>query len=173
MFGIGPQELLLIGLLVLLIFGPAKASGMARDLGRFVSGAQRSVDDLKSEFYSEEVKEVRHTVEEFRDETRRSVEELKNTEVAGEKEVNEPSSDPRSEDQGGERQLKEEREPPKKEETPPPLGEKVAAAQPEPQERGQGDFDGLSVDGPESSTQGRGYTLKGRSRRGRIFGRKR
>ena len=172
MFGIGPQELLLLGLLVLLIFGPAKASGMARDLGRFVSGAQRSVDDLKSEFYSEEVKEVRHTVEEFRDETRRSVEELKNTEVAGEKEVNEPSSDPRSEDQGGERQLKEEREPPKKEETPPPPGEKVAAAQPEPQERGQGDFDGLSVDGPESSTQGRGYTLKGRSRRGRIFGRK-
>ena len=173
MFGIGPQELLLIGLLVLLIFGPAKASGLARDLGRFVSGAQRSVYDLKSEFYSEEVKEVQHTVEEFRDKTRCSVEELKNTEVAGEKEVNEHSSDPRSEDQGGERQLKEEREPPNKEETPPPPGEKVAPAQKKPEERDQGDFDGLSIDGPESNTQRRGYKLKGRSRQARIFGRKR
>ncbi len=34
MFGIGPQELLVIGLLVLLVFGPMKAAGMARDLGR-------------------------------------------------------------------------------------------------------------------------------------------
>ena len=173
MFGIGPQELLLIGLLVLLIFGPAKGSGMARDLGRFVTGAQRSVDDLKSEFYSEDVKEVRHTVEEFRDETRRSVEGLKNTEVAAKKEANEPPSDPRSEDQVGERQLKEKREPPNKEETPPPPGEKVAPAQKKPEERGQGDFDGLSVDGPESNTQGRGYKLKGRSRGTRLFGRKR
>ena len=104
MFGIGPQELLLIGLLVLVIFGPAKASGMARDLGRFVSGAQRSVEDLKSELYSDEVKEARHTVEEFRDEARRSVEEYKKTEVAGEKEGDKPSRDPRSEE-GGVRQL--------------------------------------------------------------------
>ncbi len=114
MFGVGPQELLLIGLLVLVIFGPGKASGMARDLGRFVSGAQRSVEDLKSELYSDEVKEARHTVEEFRDEARRPVEVLKKIEAAGEKEGDKPSSDPRSED-GGVRQLTEEAVPaPKK-----------------------------------------------------------
>ena len=38
MFGIGPQELLLIGLLILVVFGPVKAAGMARDLGHFVNG---------------------------------------------------------------------------------------------------------------------------------------
>jgi Sec-independent protein translocase protein TatA len=32
--------LLLIGLLVLVIFGPGKAASMTRDLGRFVGGAQ-------------------------------------------------------------------------------------------------------------------------------------
>jgi Sec-independent protein translocase protein TatA len=37
-FGIGPQELLLIGLLILVVFGPVKAAGMARDLGHFVNG---------------------------------------------------------------------------------------------------------------------------------------
>ena len=89
MFGIGPQELLLIGLLILVVFGPGKAAGMARDLGRFVSGAQNTVDDFKSEILgSEEVKEARRSVgevkseittsvEELKDETRHSVEKLK------------------------------------------------------------------------------------------------
>src|SRR5215208_5252285 len=141
MFGVGPTELLLIGLLLVVLFGPSKAAGMARDFGRFVSGAQRSVDDLKSEFYSEEVKEARHTVEEFKDEARRSVEELKKTEVAGEEERDKPSSEPHSQDQGevGQRPSKlvtEEREQPKKEETAPPPREEAAApaAQNEPQQ---------------------------------------
>ena len=89
MFGIGPQELLLIGFLILLVFGPGKAAEMARDLGRFVSGAQNTVDDFKSEILgSEEVKEARRSVgevkseittsvEELKDETRHSVEKLK------------------------------------------------------------------------------------------------
>ena len=49
MFGIGPQELMIIALLLLVVFGPQKASSMARDLGRFVSEARRPVEDLKSE----------------------------------------------------------------------------------------------------------------------------
>jgi TatA/E family protein of Tat protein translocase len=40
MFGIGPQELIIIGLLVLVIFGPKKLPGMAKDLGRFVNEAR-------------------------------------------------------------------------------------------------------------------------------------
>lgn len=50
MFGIGPQELVIIGLLALLIFGPGKLPEIARDLGGFVRKAQRSMDEFKSEF---------------------------------------------------------------------------------------------------------------------------
>jgi sec-independent protein translocase protein TatB len=71
MFGIGPQELLILGLLVLLVFGPTKASSVARDFGRFVSGARSTVEEVKSELLvSEEVNEARHAA-------RRTVEEIK------------------------------------------------------------------------------------------------
>ena len=49
MFGIGGQEIVIIGLLVLLIFGPNALPRMARDLGRFVSEARRSIDEFKEE----------------------------------------------------------------------------------------------------------------------------
>ncbi len=49
MFGIGPQELVIVGLLTLLVFGPRKLPGMARDLGRFVQKAHISMDEFKSE----------------------------------------------------------------------------------------------------------------------------
>ncbi len=51
-FGIGGQELVIIGLLFLVIFGPNKLPQMARDLGRFVNEARRSVDEFKSELIS-------------------------------------------------------------------------------------------------------------------------
>ena len=110
MFGIGPQELLLIGLLVLMIFGPGKAAGMARDLGRFVSGAQNTVEDFKSELLdSEEVKEARRSVEELKDEARHSVEKIKD-EVDSSIEGEERDSDPPTEDET--HQLTERGEPP-------------------------------------------------------------
>jgi len=52
MFGIGPQELIIIGLLVLVIFGPKKLPGMAKDLGRFVNEARNHIDEFKSELTS-------------------------------------------------------------------------------------------------------------------------
>ena len=73
MFGIGPQELLVIGLLILLVFGPIKAAGMAREMGRFVDGANRTVEELKSEIVPEEIGEARRSVEEVGDEARRAV----------------------------------------------------------------------------------------------------
>ena len=54
MFGIGAQELVIIGLLFLVVFGPSKLPGMVRDLGRFVGGARRHVDEFKSELTSTE-----------------------------------------------------------------------------------------------------------------------
>ena len=48
-FGVGPGEIVLVAVLFLLLFGPSKLPQMARDLGRFVSEARRSMDEFKSE----------------------------------------------------------------------------------------------------------------------------
>lgn len=48
-FGVSPQEMVIVGLIFLLIFGPGKLPQMARDLGKFVSEARRSIDEFKSE----------------------------------------------------------------------------------------------------------------------------
>ena len=47
--GIGPGEIILVAILFLLLFGPSKLPQMARDLGRFVNEARRSMDEFKSE----------------------------------------------------------------------------------------------------------------------------
>ena len=59
MFGIGGQEMIIIGLLFLVIFGPSKLPQMARDLGRFVNEARRSVDEFKSELMLDDEDEDR------------------------------------------------------------------------------------------------------------------
>ena len=59
MFGIGGEELIIIGLLFLVIFGPNKLPQMARNLGRFVNEARRSVDEFKSELMLDDEDENR------------------------------------------------------------------------------------------------------------------
>ncbi len=54
MFGIGGQEIVIIGLIFLVVFGPSKLPQMARDFGRFVNDARRSMDEFKSELISNE-----------------------------------------------------------------------------------------------------------------------
>jgi Sec-independent protein translocase protein TatA len=49
MFGVSLQELLIIVLLLLVVFGPGKAVGMARDLGRFANTARDQVEEFKDE----------------------------------------------------------------------------------------------------------------------------
>ena len=49
MFGVGPQEIVIIGLIFLVIFGPGSLPKMARDMGRFVAEARRAIDDFKEE----------------------------------------------------------------------------------------------------------------------------
>jgi TatA/E family protein of Tat protein translocase len=49
MFGVGPQEMVIIGLLLLIVFGPSKLPSMARDVGRFVNQARRYKDEFQSE----------------------------------------------------------------------------------------------------------------------------
>ena len=57
MFGIGGQELVIIALIFLVVFGPSKLPRMARDFGRFVNEARRSMDEFKSELISGEDEE--------------------------------------------------------------------------------------------------------------------
>ncbi|MCL6438044.1 MAG: Sec-independent protein translocase protein TatB [Rubrobacteraceae bacterium] len=52
-FGIGFQEMLIIGVIVLVLFGPNKLPQMARDLGRFVNEARQSIDEIKEELTAE------------------------------------------------------------------------------------------------------------------------
>jgi len=67
-FGIGPQELVVIGLLFLVIFGASKLPSMAREAGRLTTESRRYVDELRSELVSEEIKEARREVEEVKNE---------------------------------------------------------------------------------------------------------
>lgn len=53
MFGVGAPEMVVIGLLLLVVFGPKKLPSMARDIGRFVSEARRSVEGFKKDLVSE------------------------------------------------------------------------------------------------------------------------
>ena len=52
MFGVGGQELLIIGLLLLIVFGPARVGQMARDVGKFAYGARRSAEEFKADLSS-------------------------------------------------------------------------------------------------------------------------
>jgi Sec-independent protein translocase protein TatA len=51
-FGVGPQEVVVIVLLLLVVFGPGKAVGMARDLGRFANTARDQVEEFKDDLLS-------------------------------------------------------------------------------------------------------------------------
>ncbi len=53
MFGVGFQEMLLVGLLLLVLFGPKRLPQMARDLGSFAIKAQHMVDEVKADLASE------------------------------------------------------------------------------------------------------------------------
>jgi sec-independent protein translocase protein TatB len=58
-FGVGVQEMVFIGLLFLIIFGPSKLPQIARDLGQFVNEARRTVDEFKQDLILEEEEDGR------------------------------------------------------------------------------------------------------------------
>jgi sec-independent protein translocase protein TatB len=50
MLGIGPEELLLVMLLALLVIGPERLPKVARDLGKIVGDLRRTSDELREDF---------------------------------------------------------------------------------------------------------------------------
>ena len=70
MISVGPQELALFGvvLLLLLIFGSAKFSSTARNVGQTLGGTKRTVEKAKSDLISEEVKEAQDAIKDLKSE---------------------------------------------------------------------------------------------------------
>jgi Sec-independent protein translocase protein TatA len=64
MLSVGPQELAVLGVLLLLlvVFGSAKVSSTARDLGHLLSGTKRTVEEVKSDLIPEEVDQARKAI---------------------------------------------------------------------------------------------------------------
>jgi Sec-independent protein translocase protein TatA len=64
MLSVGPQEVAVLGvlLLLLLVFGSAKFSSTARDLGQLLGGTKRTVEETKSDLIPEEVDQARKAI---------------------------------------------------------------------------------------------------------------
>lgn len=63
MFGLGMQEILVIGVLALLLLGPKKLPELAQTVGKFVRDFQRAADEVK--------REITSPVNDMRDEMKR------------------------------------------------------------------------------------------------------
>jgi Sec-independent protein translocase protein TatA len=50
MFGVGAQEIVIIVVVLLIVFGPAKLGHMAKEVGRFAYKARASMEEFKEEF---------------------------------------------------------------------------------------------------------------------------
>jgi len=70
MLSVGPQELTVLGvvLLFLIVFGSAKFSSTARNLGQLIGGTKRTIEEAKSDLIPEEVKEARDTIKDLKSE---------------------------------------------------------------------------------------------------------
>src|SRR5919199_3566488 len=81
--GMGPMELILIVVLALIVFGPAKLPEIMGQVGKAIRDFQRATSELSDEFnrtIASEVKEAQRTLEEPLREARGSLEEpLKQT----------------------------------------------------------------------------------------------
>ena len=53
MFGVGFQDILLVSLLLLVLFGPRRLPEIARDLGSFARKAQHMMDEFKADLASD------------------------------------------------------------------------------------------------------------------------
>ena len=52
----------------MIVFGSAKFSSMARDLGQLLGGTKRTVEEAKSDLIPEEVKEARDVIKDLKSE---------------------------------------------------------------------------------------------------------
>ena len=85
MFGIGPEELLLVAVLALLVLGPERLPKVMRDMGRVVGDLRRTSDELRDEFLNaDKYLEVKTAAEPPVAAAPTATEESKPAEVTGE-----------------------------------------------------------------------------------------
>jgi Sec-independent protein translocase protein TatA len=79
MLSVGPQELVIIGVLLLLlvVLGSSKFSSTAREVGQFLGGARRTVEDAKSALIPDEFDEARRAIKDFKSEALHGAEQDK------------------------------------------------------------------------------------------------
>ena len=67
MFDIGFSEILLVAVVALVVIGPERLPGVARNVGRYAGRLQRYVQDIKRDFNREvefeEIKRLQHEME--------------------------------------------------------------------------------------------------------------
>jgi sec-independent protein translocase protein TatB len=67
MFDIGFSELLMVAIVALVVIGPERLPGVARNIGRFAGRLQRYVHDIKRDFNREveleEIRRLQHEME--------------------------------------------------------------------------------------------------------------
>jgi sec-independent protein translocase protein TatB len=67
MFDIGFSEILLVAVVALVVIGPERLPGVARNVGRYAGRLQRYVNDIKRDFNREvefeEIKRLQHEME--------------------------------------------------------------------------------------------------------------
>jgi Sec-independent protein translocase protein TatA len=70
MLSVGPQELVVLGvlLLFLIVFGSSTFSSTARDLGQLLGGTKRTVEEAKSDLFPEAVKGAREAIKDLKTE---------------------------------------------------------------------------------------------------------
>jgi len=70
MLSVGHQEFGILGvlLLFLIVFGSAKFSSTARDVGQLLGGTKRTIEQAKSDLISDEVKEARDAIKDLKTE---------------------------------------------------------------------------------------------------------
>src|ERR671933_1012710 len=76
--GMGPMELLLIVVLALIVFGPAKLPEIMGQVGKAISDFRKATSELSDEFnrtIQSEINQTRATIEEPLKETRATLEE--------------------------------------------------------------------------------------------------
>lgn len=75
MFGIGMPELVLILAVALIVVGPRKLPELARSLGRAMQEFKKAANDLKSSInLDQEIKDIRHTVDDVKNDVRQVTE---------------------------------------------------------------------------------------------------
>ena len=70
MLSVGPQELVVLGglLLLLIVFGSAKFSSTARELGQLLGGTKHTVEEVKSDLIPEKVDQARKAIKDLNSE---------------------------------------------------------------------------------------------------------